>query len=229
MSRRTNRNHSGQYSGFNSFVLNWMDNSDNETGFSIQRRVNDGPWEENYDQIPSDVTEYIDTNKGSSPMPSGSYGYRIAAVNDTGQSALSNEVSAEILDQNDADRDGDGVSNDEDGCPDDGGKTAPGACGCGVSDADGDEDGTPDCDDQCPQDPEKTDPGLCGCGIPESDQCSTKPQVPTLMTPTDAATDTDLSSSLETGEFQDPDNGDIHAQTIWQISKNDAFGELLYN
>jgi hypothetical protein len=33
------------------------------------------------------------------------------------------------------DRDGDGSPDDVDGCPDDGNKTAPGACGCGVADA----------------------------------------------------------------------------------------------
>lgn len=161
-------------------------------------------------------------------MPSGTYSYRITAVNDNGQSAPSNEVSAEIADRNDVDTDGDGVPDDEDGCPDDAGKSAPGTCGCGMSDADGDEDGTPECNDQCTQDPDKIDSGLCGCGVPESDQCSTKPIVPALMMPMDATTDTDLFPSLETSEFQDPDNGDTYAQTVWQISKNDDFGELLY-
>jgi hypothetical protein len=36
-----------------------------------------------------------------------------------------------------------------DGCADDPGKTAPGACGCGFPDADADADGTADCIDNC--------------------------------------------------------------------------------
>ena len=46
-------------------------------------------------------------------------------------------------DCDDFDPDGDGTSNCNDDCPDDGGKTAPGICGCGISDADDDGDGTP--------------------------------------------------------------------------------------
>ncbi len=68
-----------------------------------------------------------------------------------------------------SDGDGDGVGDACDGCPSDGGKTAPGACGCGVPDTDTDGDGTPDCFDACPTDPAKTAPGLCGCGAPDTD------------------------------------------------------------
>ena len=66
-----------------------------------------------------------------------------------------------------ADRDGDGTPDNEDGCPDDPAKTAPGACGCGTSDVDSDGDGTADCNDQCPDDPNKTTPDQCGCGVDE--------------------------------------------------------------
>jgi len=60
-----------------------------------------------------------------------------------------------------------GVAGDE--CPSDGGKTAPGTCGCGVADTDTDSDGTLDCLDSCPNDPNKTVPGACGCGVSDAD------------------------------------------------------------
>jgi hypothetical protein len=68
------------------------------------------------------------------------------------------------------DRDGDGTCDVDDGCPDDGDKWEPGACGCGVAETpDGDGDGVADCIDGCPADREKTAPGLCGCGEPDTD------------------------------------------------------------
>ncbi|MEK6642674.1 MAG: FG-GAP repeat protein [Planctomycetota bacterium] len=45
------------------------------------------------------------------------------------------------------DDDEDGIVNANDGCPNDPNKSAPGACGCGVSDVDANADGTPDCSD----------------------------------------------------------------------------------
>jgi hypothetical protein len=50
-----------------------------------------------------------------------------------------------------ADRDGDGVPDHTDGCPDDVAKSAPGPCGCGVIDdlTDGDGDGVIGCEDDC--------------------------------------------------------------------------------
>ena len=59
-----------------------------------------------------------------------------------------------------SDRDGDGVPDAVDGCPDDPSKTEPGSCGCGVPDADTDGDGVPDCVDNCR-------------GIPNADQADT--------------------------------------------------------
>ncbi|MGV9012017.1 MAG: beta strand repeat-containing protein [Flavobacteriales bacterium] len=56
-----------------------------------------------------------------------------------------------------------------DGCPNDPGKVAPGACGCGIPDVDTDSDGAPDCIDGCPTDPGKIAPGACGCGISDTD------------------------------------------------------------
>ncbi len=67
------------------------------------------------------------------------------------------------------DTDGDGTPDDEDGCPYDAGKVAPGICGCGVSDVDSDGDGVADCLDGCPADPGKVAPGVCGCGVADVD------------------------------------------------------------
>ncbi|MFQ5462592.1 MAG: right-handed parallel beta-helix repeat-containing protein, partial [Phycisphaerae bacterium] len=47
------------------------------------------------------------------------------------------------------DSDGDGAIDACDGCPNDVNKTAPGACGCGVSEVDSDADSVPDCNDIC--------------------------------------------------------------------------------
>ena len=66
------------------------------------------------------------------------------------------------------DTDGDGVSDCNDGCPNDINKTSPGTCGCGVADTDSDGDGTKNCVDGCPNDANKIAPGQCGCGTPET-------------------------------------------------------------
>ncbi|NOX57743.1 MAG: hypothetical protein GXP29_02655 [Planctomycetes bacterium] len=57
------------------------------------------------------------------------------------------------------DADQDGVPDDEDLCPDDPAKVAPGACGCGQDDGDRDGDGEPDCIDECPDNPQKIQAG----------------------------------------------------------------------
>lgn len=92
-----------------------------------------------------------------------------------------------------ADRDGDGISDSDDICPDqpnpdqidtdgdssgdacdrcpeDANKTEPGECGCGTEETDSDGDGTADCVDRCPMDEDKIEPGVCGCGAEETDQ-----------------------------------------------------------
>ena len=77
----------------------------------------------------------------------------------------------DIADDCEPDSDGDGVTDACDGCPADAGKTAPGACGCGLSDTDADADGTPDCIDLCPG----FDDGLDddGDGVPDDcDECA---------------------------------------------------------
>ncbi len=60
--------------------LSWTDNSDNETGFRIQRQFNGGAWDTAYDEVSANTTEYTDPN--TTP---GTYNYRIEAYNDFGQ------------------------------------------------------------------------------------------------------------------------------------------------
>lgn len=67
--------------------------------------------------------------------------------------------------------DGDGAGDACDGCPDDAGKTLPGACGCGTADTDADDDVVADCDDQCPNTPPGTAVDAAGCPLePEPPQ-----------------------------------------------------------
>jgi len=67
-----------------------------------------------------------------------------------------------------SDPDGDAAVGCGDRCPQDGTKTHPGACGCGVPDADADHDGVADCIDPCPaDDPNDTDgDGVCDSADP---------------------------------------------------------------
>jgi len=78
----------------------------------------------------------------------------------------------DVPDECQADTDGDGVIDTLDGCPTDAAKTAPGACGCGVTDTDTDGDGVPDCIDNCPSvaNPDQTDANGDGIG----DACATQ-------------------------------------------------------
>jgi|GEM_PF-4918610 len=68
-------------------ILSWADNSNNETGFKIERRTGIG----SYSQIATvgaNVTSYSDNSVvGSTP-----YSYRVRATNATGDSAYSNEL-----------------------------------------------------------------------------------------------------------------------------------------
>ena len=108
----------------------------------------------------------------------------LAVDNDCDGSVAESEAADALTFYRDADNDGAGDSSETvlacsapsgyvgvagDGCPLDGGKTAPGACGCGVPDTDTDSDGTADCNDGCPTDANKTEPGDCGCGVADTD------------------------------------------------------------
>jgi len=79
-----------------SIHLTWTDNSDNETEFVIQRKVNEGPWDYTYDTTPADTTIYMDNNLGGGPLSIGSYSYQVVARNTNGDSKASNQAQAFI-------------------------------------------------------------------------------------------------------------------------------------
>lgn len=75
------------------------------------------------------------------------------------------------------DRDGDGVPDDEDGCPGVAEKQTRGLVGCSGDDADDDGDLTPNHLDECPDDPNNTIFGACGCA-PQTAKPAGTPCVP---------------------------------------------------
>ena len=73
--------------------LTWGDNSDNELGFRIERRMEGDDFQE-IDTIPANATSYADTGL----LPEQTYSYRVRAYNDIGNSDYSNEASARTFD-----------------------------------------------------------------------------------------------------------------------------------
>jgi fibronectin type 3 domain-containing protein len=72
-----------------SVALSWQDNSNNETGFSIERRVApDGPFDE-IGTVSANVTSFIDSDAD----PSVDYAYRVRAFNASGFSEYSNSAA----------------------------------------------------------------------------------------------------------------------------------------
>jgi hypothetical protein len=71
--------------------LDWTDNSYNETGFEIERRLGTNPWI-NISTVGSDVTTYTDRGL----TPGATYTYRVRAVNAWGTSNWSNEMQVNI-------------------------------------------------------------------------------------------------------------------------------------
>jgi glucose/arabinose dehydrogenase len=69
-------------------ILNWEDNSNNETGFKIERKSSSSLY---YllDSVSADITTYIDI----SLLDTSSYRYRVYAYNDNGTSPFSNQSS----------------------------------------------------------------------------------------------------------------------------------------
>ncbi|HET6252039.1 MAG TPA: LamG-like jellyroll fold domain-containing protein [Tepidisphaeraceae bacterium] len=75
--------------GASSIKLTWVDNSDNESGFKIERAVGNGPFTQ-IDIASANATSYTDTTVAASTF----YTYQIRATNIIGDSAYSNTASA---------------------------------------------------------------------------------------------------------------------------------------
>lgn len=75
-------------------TLTWKDNSSNETGFMIERRMEN--YSDSYLNVgfsPANTTSYTESETGMHPIfPGEKYYYRIKAYNDSGHSAYSNEA-----------------------------------------------------------------------------------------------------------------------------------------
>ena len=69
-------------------VLNWTDNSIDELGFRIERKVDDSGWS-NYTQVAANTTSFQDLAVGELET----YSYRVVAFNDAGDSSETNEAS----------------------------------------------------------------------------------------------------------------------------------------
>ena len=117
------------------------------------------------------------------------------------------------------DLDGDGVEDSQDQCP-------------GFDDTiDGDQDGIADGCDRCPG----FDDGIDGDGDGVPDGCdpfigsiNSPPRKPVLDTPLDDDV-VSLTPELRTKAFSDPDNGDTHARTEWQISTVPDFSSCTFD
>ena len=77
-----------------SILLLWEDESDNETGFEIDRKVNINAWEFNYQIVGEGATGYLDTNL----TVFGEYQYRISSYNSFEESEFI-ESSIQFRDQ----------------------------------------------------------------------------------------------------------------------------------
>lgn len=74
--------------------LLWVDNSNNETGFKLERKIgSNGDWND-ADSLVANVTSYHDTELS----PNTEYYYRISSYNSNGESSYSNEVHAKTSD-----------------------------------------------------------------------------------------------------------------------------------
>jgi hypothetical protein len=73
--------------------LNWVDNSDNESVFKIERKTEEAGIYEEIDMVREDVTAYSDIELGAGVT----YYYRVRASNEFGDSTYSNEASAITL------------------------------------------------------------------------------------------------------------------------------------
>ena len=71
-----------------SFQLTWVDNSQNEDGFNIERKLNTNGTFSLIATVGPDVTSYVDDNLANTAT----YCYRVNAFNDAGNSAYTNEA-----------------------------------------------------------------------------------------------------------------------------------------
>ncbi|GAI75914.1 unnamed protein product, partial [marine sediment metagenome] len=58
---------------------------------------------------------------------------------------------------------------------------------------------------------------------------SSPPDKPNLLSPANGTSGVSLTPTLQTGSFLDPDNGDTHLQTEWQISTVSDFSSTVLN
>ncbi len=72
----------------NTLKLSWLDNSNNEDGFAVERKTGTGAYGEVV-RLPINVTSYTD----STLSPGTTYTYRVRAFNSVGYSAFDDEVS----------------------------------------------------------------------------------------------------------------------------------------
>jgi len=77
--------------GANDIVLAWTDNSSDETGFRIERKLGVSGSYSEIDTVGANVTGYVDTSSKTANRP---YIYRVRAYNGSGNSAYSNEDDA---------------------------------------------------------------------------------------------------------------------------------------
>ena len=75
---------------YSQLQLSWTDNSNNEFGFEIERKVNGGDWSKVAQTLP-DAPGYTDLNLDAYTH----YQYRVRAVNEAGASDWSNEAAGD--------------------------------------------------------------------------------------------------------------------------------------
>jgi len=74
-----------------SLTLSWKDNSDNETGFIVERKTGSGPWVAIHQTAP-DIETYIDPSVEFGIL----YTYRVKAYNSSGESGYTNEATGQV-------------------------------------------------------------------------------------------------------------------------------------
>ena len=139
------------------------------------------------------------------------------------------------------DRDGDGIVDFEDAFPDDSGEWLDSdSDGIGNNaDLDDDNDGMPDAwetqyglnplVDDASEDLDWDGVSNLNEYIAGTNPTNNVPDQPVLSLPAGQESSVSLTPELQTGAFSDPDSGDTHLQTQWQISLNDSFSSLVFD